>query len=105
VFRRRLSEAPAQSLLRLSRNPNHAGGLPFAATGQRHANARPVLIMPGHFDEQSSDQRKARRCSALRGKEELMNWTGGVYVDVPHVATRMLVMLACLSPQIRDTAR
>src|SRR2546422_10241165 len=57
VFRRQFAEASTQSLLRLIGNRNHARRLSFAPTCERHADTRPVLVMPRDFYQQPPYQR------------------------------------------------
>ena len=60
MFRRQFPKTATQSLLRLVRHPNHPRRLAFASSGEGHANAWPVLIVPRDLDEQSPDQRVPR---------------------------------------------
>src|SRR2546430_975390 len=57
MFGRQLPEAPTQTLLRLVGDRNHTPRLPLAPPRQGDADARPMLIMPGCFHQQPSDQR------------------------------------------------
>ena len=60
MFGHQLPEATAQTLLRFVRDRNHAAWLPLAPPRQRDPDARPMLIMPGRFDQQPPDQRVPR---------------------------------------------
>ena len=60
VVFRQASEAPTQALLRLVRNRDHPARLAFASARERHADARPMLIVPRRFNQQPADQRVAR---------------------------------------------
>src|SRR3984893_17456115 len=67
------SESAAESLLCLIRDGNHTTRLPLASPRQGRPDARSVLIVPGRFNQQPTDQR-IRSEERRVGKECRSRW-------------------------------